>query len=252
MSENSIQVEKTTDYDIFKKDESNRNHDEALLKKLEAAIKQTNLLKTHPILVNKERYVIDGQHRLEVARRLQIPIYYMQDDSFEKKDMITCNVNLKPWTIVDYLNFYVNQGYEHYEWLNIFIQEEKLQLNIALHLLNGCRSADFFKKFKEGKYTFPTQAEYEEVKNKKKLIKEVIDYIKKSTSGHKTYLDRVTFYGALVDFFNIKSFVYETFMKKLSYKLDLIHPCTKQCEYVRIFKEIYNWKNHQPLKDSDM
>lgn len=241
-------LDETIDYDVFIKHKSNRKTDEKLVSKLTNAIQSKNLLSTHPILVDKEFHIIDGQHRLEAARRLGLAVSYIIDETAEVKDMITVNTNVKPWTIVDYLNYYVEQGYSEYLLLNEFINSEKLQLNISLQLLNGCRTSGFFKQFKDGKYMFPTKVEFSDVLQKKFLIKEVIAFIKRRTSGPKTYLDRVTFYGALVDFFNIKAFSYEILMKKLLYKIDLIHPCTKQCEYVSIFREIYNWKNQSPIR----
>lgn len=240
-------VEETTDYDIFKLHPSNRRLSNSNLTKLMKSIEENNLLRSCPIIVDKQYRVIDGQHRLAAAQKLGLPITFQICDGISSHDMVLLNNNQKQWSIGDYLNFYVSEGYLEYIKLADFCKAQNLQLNIALHLLNGCRSLDFFKMFKTGLYTYPDVAEYDEACEKNRLIKETIDYIKKKTSGPKGYLDRVTFYGALVDFFNIKSFEYDVFMKKLSFRLDLLRPCTKQGDYLNIFKNMYNWKNKEPI-----
>ncbi len=241
------EVEETIDYEVFKKHKSNRPTNEKLVKKLMTSIEKKNLLKSKPVVVDKEFQVIDGQHRLEAARRLNMPISYVDDEDVDIKDMVTFNTNLQPWGLSDYLNYYVNNENIEYALLQDFIEKHNLKLNIAIQLLHGTRNPNFFKEFKEGRYKYPEAVEETEAMVKKTQIQEVINYIKLKTSGPKTYLDKVTFYSAMVEFFNIKSFIYDTFMKKLQYKIDMIHPCTRQGDYVRIFREIYNWNNRQPI-----
>lgn len=241
-------IGQTLDYDVFRKPKCNRKLDQAILRKLEKSIKEKNLLASKPILVDKFFNVIDGQHRLEAAKKLGIPIPYQVDESCDVYDMVKLNNNQKPWHINDYLNYYCHAE-ERPEYLKLkeFIEKEKLQLNIALHLLNGTKNKDFFEKFKDGHYVFPNEMQFFSVIDKKRMLEETIEYLKKTTSGNKTYLSRVTFYGALVEFFSMKYFSYDIFIKKLQYKLDLLHPCSRKCEYINIFRTIYNWRNHSPI-----
>lgn len=242
-------LEETTDYDVFSRYHCNRLLSESHINELIDSISQKNLLNTHPILVDKNLHIIDGQHRLEAARRMGIPISYKIDESLDQEDMIRLNVNSKTWTVTDYLNFYSQRQNSDYVKLKNFIEKEKMQLNIALQLLNGSKNTSFFKKFKDGKYQFPSDNELAESLYKNLLIKDIISFIKKKTSGTKIYLDRVAFYGALVEFFNIKFFEYEKFKTKLEYNLGMMRPCTKQSQYILLFKDIYNWKNKNPLRD---
>lgn len=243
-----MSIQQTVDYEVFQKHRSNRPICEKSVQRLMDSIKRSNRLSSKPICVDHNYCIVDGQHRLEAARRLGIPIYFVQED-FKSEDMIEMNANQKNWTISDYLNFYNSvDSKPEYKKLKTFIIEENLPLNIALQLLNGDRSAAFFQNFRDGYYKFPKDLDFTEAMERKSMIKECIEYIKRKTSGPKGYLDKVTFYAGLVDFFNIKSFSYDVFMTKLSYKIDLLHPCTRQCEYVKIFKEIYNWKNQKPIE----
>lgn len=252
-TQKSTIVEFTTDYDVFKKHDSNRPVDEWAVQRLMASIQKCNRLSSKPICVDHNFNVIDGQHRLEACKRIGIPVPYVIED-FSSEDMLEMNANQKSWLIADYLNYFSSEKgnpnrQQEYSKLKEFIKREKLTVSIAVQILNGDRSSDFFRKFRDGLYQFPTDEEYQEAMEKKDKIKETIDYIKRKTSGSKGYLDKVTFYSAMVDFFNIKSFEYNVFRTKLEYKLDLLRPCTRQCDYVRIFKDVYNWKNQSPIKD---
>lgn len=243
-----MQILETREYEMFEKLPCNRQLHEGNIKKIQKSIAEENLLKERPILVDENLCVIDGQHRLEAARRMGISIWYQITEKNNLKNLILYNNNNKSWGIEDYLNFYSHQdGYESYKELDKFITKHMIDANIALHILSSDRSTGFYKDFKEGRYQFPEGEKYLEAVKKKEMIDETVAYIKKKTSGNKVYLDRVTFYGALVTFFSSENFFYETFFKKLEYKLDLMRPCSKREEYLRIFKDIYNWKNHSRI-----
>jgi len=242
-----MKIEETTEYESFHIDKCNRPVDEASVIALMLSIQSKNLLRSKPILVDADFNIIDGQHRLEAARRLGIPIPYYIEETATIDDVIKLNTNQKNWGIGDYLNYYANKGYPDYVKLDRFCKNQKIPLNIAIQLLNNNRTMRFFKNYRNGNYKFPNEEGYQEALNKNSWIQETIQYVKEKTSGPKHYLDKVTFYGALVEFFNIKSFAYEKFKKKLQYKLDLLRPCTRHADYVTIFKNIYNWKNSSPL-----
>ena len=241
-------IEETKDYTVFNKHKANRKTNEKLVVRLIKSIEKKNLLKCNPIVVDKYYNVIDGQHRLEAAKRLGLPISFITDLDIDVKDIVPLNVEKETWKLDEYLNFHCNQDNIPYQRLQDFMERENLpKVNIALELLHGCRNSDFHNTFKRGEYEFPSEVEMLEVLTKKTQIHEVINYIKTKTSGPKTYLDKVTFYSAMIEFFNIKSFCFKTFMQKLQYRIDLIHPCPCRSDYVRIFKEIYNFKNQSPI-----
>lgn len=240
-------IQETKDYNLFHNIDCNRGLHEGNLKKIQKSISQTNLLKSKPILIDEKFRVIDGKHRLEVAKRMGIPVFYQMHEGIKIDDIIKLNNAVKAWSIGDYLNFYSKNGYIHYAELSRFIEKYSVDVNVALHLLNANRNSGFYKDFKEGLYQFPDQGEFMNVELRKIMIDETIEFIKKKTSGNKTYLGRVTFYCALVSFFGKENFDYEIFSKKLQYRLDLIHPCSRKEEYIKILTNVYNWKNHAPL-----
>ena len=66
---------KTSDYSIFKKFPGNRDINPLNLRKITNSIKMHNMLDLKPIIVTESMEVTDGQHRLEAAKVLGVPIF---------------------------------------------------------------------------------------------------------------------------------------------------------------------------------
>ena len=68
-------IYETNDYEKFKLLGLNRpltdNHS------LEQVIKENNLLKYNAMIVTPDFEVLDGQHRLEICKKLGMPIFYI-------------------------------------------------------------------------------------------------------------------------------------------------------------------------------
>ena len=88
-------IKETSDYDIFKKHVHNRPLVEGNILKILKSIQFKNLLKYRPILIDKDYRVIDGQHRLEAAKRLCISVFYEMKTDVEHVDIKLLNDNQK-------------------------------------------------------------------------------------------------------------------------------------------------------------
>ncbi len=131
-------INKTRDYSIFKKHEANRKLDDLALKKLENSIKFKNMLNIRPIIVNNKMEIIDGQHRLEIAKRLSLDIFYTIDNNSDDNDIILLNNNQTRWTQKDYLNYYVNKNSKEYIKMNDFMRSLNIiDPNICLYLVGN-------------------------------------------------------------------------------------------------------------------
>lgn len=104
------EILETVDYDQFTDITANREVNQLHVKRLTEAIRQQNLLHLNPIIVTSKMEVVDGQHRLESARALKVPIYYMVDDHISKADIARLNSNKKNWGPMDYINYYTIEG----------------------------------------------------------------------------------------------------------------------------------------------
>lgn len=76
-------VHETRNYGDFNFFDDNR--DRKYSKKLEKSIREFGQIT--PIVVTKDKYIIDGQHRLMVLRNLNYPVHYIVN-SFSKDEMV--------------------------------------------------------------------------------------------------------------------------------------------------------------------
>ena len=71
----SNQVHKTTDYFLFKPIDGNRNKNLLHINRLKKSISENYLFTV--IIVNENYEIIDGQHRFECIKELELPLYYI-------------------------------------------------------------------------------------------------------------------------------------------------------------------------------
>src|ERR1700742_2697053 len=98
-------IKSTNDYTIFKKSPSNRDIEDPHVRSIMASISIKDMLHLRPILVNSNMEVLDGQHRLEAARRLNAKIYYQIETKSEDADIILLNAHQKNWKTECYFNY---------------------------------------------------------------------------------------------------------------------------------------------------
>lgn len=160
-----MKVQSTTDYGIFKRLAGNRQLSKRNLNKISRSIIKRNLLSEYPIIVNTKMEVIDGQHRLEIAKVNDFTIYYTIVDNLTLSDVQQLNYAVQSWQMRDYLNSYMELGYEPYKILSDFIQKSGFSLSNAGMLLTAganVLSGGFFKgartKFKEGQLEIESDA----------------------------------------------------------------------------------------------
>ena len=103
------EVYKTDDLEMFKFTKFNRDilfTDEMLKQAKEGFIS--------PIIVNEYMVVIDGQHRLEHAKKAGVPIEYIIKPGLGEHDIVRMNTTQRPWSLLNFIESYANQGSEQY------------------------------------------------------------------------------------------------------------------------------------------
>jgi hypothetical protein len=106
------------------------------------SVQAKNLMHLFPIVVNEKFEVIDGQHRLATAMRLQIPVYYLVDGNVTKADIAMVNNNRKGWAAIDFVNYYEQEGLDEFKKLRYIITNYGLPVIGASRLIS--KSADTF------------------------------------------------------------------------------------------------------------
>lgn len=108
-------IKKTAVYSTFEHVKGNRKLNQSHIKRLEEAIgEDANVIKYNPILVNNRFEIIDGQHRFEAIKNLNLPVYYMEVDGLDLHDAQNLNKLSKPWNPTDYAKSYADLGNTSY------------------------------------------------------------------------------------------------------------------------------------------
>lgn len=239
-----VKTQSTSDYSIFKKHLSNRPINEAAVTKLMASIKAKNLLEYRPMLVDGGLHVVDGQHRLEAAKRLGIPIYYQVSEDANDEDMLGLNQGVSLWGISDFLHYFVSKGKPDYIKFKDFIEKKRLQCRMGLRvLMNGNHSKIAVQQFKNGKFEFPKAEILDEVEELFLKYSDIVELINTKKMKGNLITSVTHFKNGLLDFLRNKEIDYMAFKRRLEINLQKLCKCAGPMEYVALFKEIYNWKN---------
>lgn len=136
-------LKQTEEYRLFKHDPANRNVRK--LKKIIASMRQHGFLPAHPLACvpnGTGMYVRDGQHRLEAAKALGIPVYYVCSEQYQGVSIPEINgATAGAWSPRDYIESYCNQGKVEYAKLRSFIDETGFPAAISASLLSGEQAA---------------------------------------------------------------------------------------------------------------
>jgi hypothetical protein len=209
----------TTDYSIFSHILGQRSVNKNHVGKLIDSIKRDDRLKYKPIEV-KELYIenkkslaiIDGQHRLEAAKKLNKEIYYfINENPYEMA--IADNQIQKKWGLEDYLNYYCEKKFTEYLKFKNLMEKYDCSLQFIFVLISG-RKFDLSDKFKRGNIKIPTSViEFLEI------VTPHFKELKKSFNSEKCKtLFRRDFLQALFSVFVNDRKKCISFLTKLNYK----------------------------------
>lgn len=134
--EANVRIYFTRDYSIFNKVSGNRALNERKIERIkEEIIDGFDMLRYCPIIVDKDMNVIDGQHRLQVAKQLKSNIWYVITDAISLYEIAKLNTNTDKWKKKDFLNCYITLGVEDYKKLDEFQKKYNMPLSSAAKLL---------------------------------------------------------------------------------------------------------------------
>jgi hypothetical protein len=120
-----------------------------------------NMLPYCPIVVSESEqgffHIIDGQHRFEVSKKTNNPVYYVVCNTLSLKQIAQLNSRGDKWKANDFLNCYINLGIEDYKALKSFMKAHDTNIKLSTDLLmynkhtekstDDFQSGDFRVKF---------------------------------------------------------------------------------------------------------
>jgi len=231
-----VKIQTTEDYSQFKTIESNRKLQAGHVNKIMASISMHNLLPWNPILVTPKMEVIDGQHRLEAARRLHLPISYVVVPNTSLNDMQLLNYNNEPWKMRDFLNFYAAQGNKNYIKLREFIDEYGFPVSTGLILMSGGRrDRNNLTTFKRGEFVIEDEDNAYEMADRLMDLRPHIDDrgIFKTTWRSRDWIVALNVAYQKVD--------HDLLMKKFRSSGIVIQPQRSTKEYLRKLEDVVNF-----------
>jgi succinate dehydrogenase flavin-adding protein (antitoxin of CptAB toxin-antitoxin module) len=118
-----VEIFETEDFDSFKYYLENRDINESNVAKLVKNIDKERRNLT-PVIVSPDKYVIDGQHRIEACRRLKIPVRFIEVKDYQVKNIKDINSASKSWSKDDYINYNsVHNNSRTYKWISEAIKD---------------------------------------------------------------------------------------------------------------------------------
>ena len=244
------EVKRTNDYSIFKCLYGNRDVNKQHVHRLQKSFEKVYL--RSPILVNEKYEIIDGQHRFEAAKQMELPINFIVCENYGLKEVQLLNANMKNWTKKDYLDSYSEQGYPEYLKFRDFMhQYPDFSLPVCQMLLsNTTRGGDLGKKSKTlksetnkgGDYTSRTFingdfkiSDY----NTAILLAEKLLSIKPFYRGY----NRGGFVKSMITIFKHKHYTHSRFLNKLSINPTGLKDCANVNQYKILIEDIYNYRS---------
>jgi hypothetical protein len=188
-----------------------------------------------PIIVNENFHIIDGQHRFEACKQLNLPVYYIIVEGYKLKHVHKLNAIGKKWSFNDYLEGYVNLGYVDYQQTKRFIETYGFGSSETLAMLLGRTSnsnGEDTQSFYNGTFKIKSLPEAE-------LKAKQITSIRPYYEGYK----RRSFVLAMLKALNTEGFSVSVFTQKLSFQSAKLVDCTDSAQYLRVIENIYNYRS---------
>lgn len=228
------QVHTTTDYFMFKPIDGNRNKNLLHINRLKKSM-QHNFLFT-VITVNENYEIIDGQHRFDVIKELELPLNYIVCKGYGLKEVHVLNQISKTWNADDYLTGYCNLGYKDYLQYKEFKDAYGLGHNETLTILLGQHTHGGIDVFYKGDFKVK---DYDNACARIENILLIAPYY----IGYK----RRSFIYAMLNLFKNENFLLSEFLKKLKQQPTSLVDCTTMAKYIALIEEIYNYRRREKI-----
>lgn len=231
----------TTNLTLFTLLEENREVNPAHVAALVRSFKE-NYLPTI-VYVNEYLQVIDGQHRVEAARKTAKPVIFCIQPGWGIKEVQILNVNSKNWTGEDFMVSFARTGNENYIQFRELFEKSHFPITILLSIVRnkpGDRGHDSKQIFIAGKLLFTEEMKLNAL-NRVAKIHEIGMY-------HPNGKSKRSFVDAVLSFISLPGYDHQLFLRQLrSYPDELLLQAKQLTEkaYFEIFEKVYNFKKRE-------
>lgn len=239
----------TTNYSMFGHIGGNRNLDTPNLTKIKQSLSKKHI-KTNAVICildlldsSEPLKIVDGQHRFEACKSLNIPVSYVIDDSLSMEsilnDITLLNTASKEWDVSDFMRSEAKKGNQNYIlYSSVYgLYDKTFDHESLFFILNSdinrkCNKISY-PSFKSGELIFE-QSDFNYLKNRLETLSLFNEY---SEIGGKRYYQK-----ALNQMINTRGFDVDQMLSKLKTRKSVISKCTTVEGALRQLADIYNWK----------
>ena len=239
MKEKTYYTQTTSDYGKFGKILGNRTLNQKHIKKMAAAIKESNSCSFSLVVdVNESMEIIDGQHRVAALEILGLPVEYRtHKNGTTLEDIQRMNTHQKNWTINDHVDSWIERGRKDYELYKHFKKKYGFGHQECHDLLSGYTyNTSGTVRLKDGRFKIKSYAIAAERAEK-------IQQVEKYYDGWR----RRSFVKAIVSLLKNPKYNHRTFLEKLAYQSGKMLHQSNQLDYLRQIQKIYNYKSREKV-----
>lgn len=244
-AEDRVTVRETANYDQFVYDARNRPIDWDHVQELFDSITENNLLDNFPIVVeerNGRLVVLDGQHRLEVARIMECPIYYIVTRKMTFADVHRINGSTQGWNSENFLNRWIREDRLEYMRLASFLERfPHIGLSFAITICMCGSSKTIRAAYRNGSYVCDNMT----------VANRLGEASKSMEKYAPEFIGRTHFLVALKSLLANPNYDHDTMLRKLDFQSSRIVKCPDSMGYLRMLIDIYNYKSRGPLLSAD-
>jgi hypothetical protein len=219
-------------HDRFKLFSWNRNIDERHVRHLMREIAECNLIDFRPIIVTDKFFILDGQHRHEALKRLNLRVSYVVMAGLTEEEEIDTVIKLnscaKDWRPKDYTTMHETFDNTNYIKLGEFAKKHTIPFESAKKLCSTkhCK----LQEFKDGMYQYDNEAHAE-------LVMELANALLPRFREAK--LNRCLM--GLNTLVRIEGFHKDHFLRRVNANVHRLHSCANPDDYINMFiDELYN------------
>lgn len=231
------QVLRTKDYGMFKFHNQNRGVNNTHVNKLYKSMLVNGWLRGSYLVIDKNGYIMDGQHRLKAAERANVPVEYVMERGCKPQDISKLNTNSRNWNIIDHLKYHVEQQNPHYIVLDKFIKNfPEFRPTECMMLVSNSTSSSDRNTFEMGEFkTKNMNLAYEWGRR--------ILTLKPYFSG----FNKSIFIRSMIRAFQNPKFDFDKFLHKVKLRPMNIFMCSTIDQYLTMIEDIYNY--HSRITD---
>lgn len=204
-------------YELLTKLLGNRTIVDKNVKNKKELLEKNGFKSSNPVIVNVNGQIIDGQHRRLAAEELGIKYKFTIDTSIVPEESLQTTIELnnsgRPWTTLDYIIAYSENGNEEYVKLLNLCEELELNLSKTLILYIGAKAnSDFQRLIAKGNFKFD-EDRAELARNRKQELDQLSELV---SQRYKKLVESQPFYSAYLELTRKENFKFKVLKEQFN------------------------------------